>query len=130
MFFDLNEYLGCEYGLAWPAWTYSAAFASCSDLVIGEIRWPGDGASHTWASCQAGAAAIPSFVWLYADGPGMICPSPHPTSGTIGVMNCGEELEAPTCIFCASVYGMIGDDPCEPTRTEPASWGSIKAMFE
>ena len=22
VFFDLNEYLGCEYGLCWPAWAY------------------------------------------------------------------------------------------------------------
>jgi hypothetical protein len=130
VFFDLNEYLGCEYGLCWPAWTYSATFTSCSDLVIGGIQWPGDGASHAWLNCQPGPVAVPSFVWLYADGPGMVCPCPHPVSEEINVLSCAEELDEPMCIFCAGVYGMIGDDPCEPTRTEPRSWGSIKAMFE
>ena len=37
VFFDLVEYLGCEYGLCWPAWAYSAAFTNCADLIIGSI---------------------------------------------------------------------------------------------
>ena len=130
VFFDLNAYLGCEYALCWPAWAYSAAFNNCTDLVIGSIVWPGDGASHTWLTCQPGPVAVPSFVWLYADTPGMICPCPHPVSGMISILDCAEGLDDPVCIFCAGVYGMIGDDPCAPTRTQPTNWGSIKAMFE
>jgi hypothetical protein len=129
VFFDLVEFLGCEYGMCWPPWSYSAAFTSCSDLVIGAITWSGDGASHTWTTCQ-GSLCVPSYIWLYADGPGMICPCPHPVSGVITVLNCAEHLDEPICIFCAGVYGAIGDDPCEPTRTRATSWGSIKAMFE
>jgi hypothetical protein len=34
------------------------------------------------------------------------------------------------CIFCAGVYGMIGDDPCEPTEVEAGTWGALKGMFE
>jgi hypothetical protein len=129
VFFDLVEFLGCEYGLCWPTWTYSAAFSNCADLVIGSILWPGDGASHTWTSCQVGVA-VPSFVWLYADGPGMICPCPHPISGVISVLDCAEGLDDPMCIFCAGVYGAFGDDPCDPTGTEPSTWGEIKGLFE
>jgi hypothetical protein len=129
VFFDLVEFLGCEYGLCWPTWTYSAAFTNCATFVIGSITWPGDGASHTWTDCGYGVC-VPSFVWLYADGPGMICPCPHPISGSISVLDCHEGLDGPICIFCAGVYGLIGDDPCWPTGTEPSSWGEIKGLFE
>ena len=129
VFFDLVEYLGCEYGLCWPAWTYSAAFTNCADLIIGSIAWPGEGASHTWLGCQSGVM-VPSFVWLYADAPGYICVCPHPISGIINVLDCAEGVDDPMCIFCAGVYGFIGDDPCEPTGTEVSTWGEIKGMFE
>ena len=130
VFYDLVEFLGCEYGLCWPAWTYSAAFSNCSDLVIGAVDWPGSGAAHTWTSCQAGVA-IPSFIWLYADAPGMVCPCPNPETGLISVLDCAEGLDSPIGIFCAGVYGMIGDDPCEPVvATEASTWGGIKGMFE
>ena len=127
--FDLNEYLGTEYGVCWPSWTYSAAFTSCSGLVIGDIVWPGDGASHTWTACMPGPVAVSSYLWLYADAPGMICPCPHPMSGIIKVLDCSEGIDEPICIFCAGVYGLIGDDPCEPTGTEQSTWGEIKALF-
>jgi hypothetical protein len=129
VFFDLAEYLGCEYGICWPDWSYSAVFRSCSDLVVGSITWPGDGASHTWLTCQTGVC-IPSFIWVYADGPGMVCPCPHPISGAISLLDCAEGLDSPVCIFCAGVYGMIGDDPCEPTEVEAGTWGALKGMFE
>jgi hypothetical protein len=129
VFFDLNEYLGCEYGMCWPTWTYSAAWNNCADLVIGAIVNPGDGASHTWLSCQTGVA-VPSFIWLYADGAGLVCPCPHPVSGVISVLDCAEGLDDPTVIFCAGVYGSIGDDPCAPTATETSTWGEIKGIFE
>jgi hypothetical protein len=132
VFYDLVEFLGCEYGLCWPSWTYSGAFSNCADLVIGEIKLPGDGASHTWTSCQAGVA-VPSFVWLYADGPGLVCPCPNPETGLISVLDCAEGLDSPVNIFCAGVYGMEGDDPCDycdPSATEASTWGGIKGMFE
>jgi hypothetical protein len=129
VFFDLVEFLGCEYGVCWPTWAYSAEFRNCSDLVIGSIIWPGDGASHTWTTCQTGLV-IPSVLWLYADGPGMICPCPHPVSGVINVLDCTEGLDDPMCIFCAGVYGMTGDDPCGPTGSEPSTWGEIKGLFD
>ena len=129
VFFDLVEFLGCEYGLCWPEWTYSAAFVNCATFVIGSIQWPGDGASHTWTGCQYGVC-VPSYIWLYADAPGYVCPCPHPVSGLISVLDCAEGLDGPMCIFCAGVYGFIGDDPCWPTGTEPSSWGRIKGMFE
>jgi len=131
VFYDLTEYKGCEYGLCWPAWTYSAAFTSCSDLVIGGVRWSGDGVSHAWTLCQSGVIT-PSWAWLYADGPGMVCPCPYPGTGLISVLDCAGGLDAPCDVFCAGVYGMIGDDPCAggASATEQSTWGGIKAIFE
>jgi hypothetical protein len=131
VFYDLVEFLGCEYGLCWPAWAYSAAFTSCSDLVIGVVDWPGSGASHTWTSCQVGVC-VPSFIWLYADAPGMVCPCPNPETGLISVLDCAEGLDSPCGIFCAGLYGEVGDDPCDAgaSATEASTWGGIKGMFE
>ena len=131
VFYDLAEFKGVEYGVCWPAWTYSAAFANCADLVIGAIAWSGEGASHTWLACQMGVA-IPSFLWLYADGPGMICPCPHPVTGLISILDCAEGLDSPIGVFCAGVYGMDGDDPCEcpASATETSTWGGIKGVFK
>jgi hypothetical protein len=99
--------------------------------VIGTVAFPGDGASHTWTSCQAGVC-VPSFVWLYADGPGMICPCPNPETGLISVLDCAEGLDSPCGIFCAGLYGEVGDDPCDAgaSATEASTWGGIKGMFE
>jgi hypothetical protein len=99
--------------------------------VIGGIMWPGEGASHTWFDCQVNVA-IPSFVWLYADGPGLICPCPHPESGVINVLDCAEGLDDPCGIFCAGVLGELGDDPCDAgaSATEQSTWGGIKTIFE
>jgi hypothetical protein len=127
VFYDLVEFLGVEYGLNWPAWTYSAAFTSCSDLVIDAVDWPGSGAAHTWTSCQTGVA-IPSFVWLYADGAGQICPTDNPSVGAIRILDCSEALDIPTSVFCAGVYGATGDDPCQDA-TEATTWGAIKNVF-
>jgi hypothetical protein len=131
VFFDLVEYLGLEYAMCWPAeWIYSAAFTSCSDLIIGGILWSGDGVSQTWTACQPGPVAMPGWAWLYAGGPGIVCICPHPASGQILVLDCQEGLDEPVCNFCAGVYGYIGDDPCWPTATEQSTWGGIKSMFE
>jgi hypothetical protein len=129
VFFDLVEWHGCEYGLCWPDWTYSAAMTNCADFIIGDVSWPGDGASHAWTGCFYGVM-VPSFVWLYADAPGYICVCPHPISGIIGTLDCADLIDEVGCNFCAGVYGLIGDDPCEPTGTEPSTWSEIKGMFE
>jgi hypothetical protein len=60
----------------------------------------------------------------------MICVCPHPISGIINTLDCHEGVDDMMCNFCAGVYGLIGDDPCEPTGTEASSWGEIKGMFE
>ena len=130
VFYDLNEYLGCEYAICWPAWTYSAAWNNCADLVIGSITESGQGASHTWLGCQPGPVAVPSFLWLYADYAGNICPCPHPISGLCSVLDCAEGIDDPVGIFCAGVYGAAGDDPCAATGTQPSTWSEIKGMFE
>jgi hypothetical protein len=131
VFFDLSEFLGCEYGMSWPDWTYSAAFTNCADLVIGGIILPGDGASHTWLVCQTGLwVCVPSYIWLYADGPGMICVVSHPEGGAISLLDCAEGIDQPFATFCAGVYGVIGDDPCPPVGTSEDTWSGIKHVFE
>lgn len=127
VFFDLNEYNGCEYGITWPDWTYPAAFNNCADFVIGTIVNPGDGASHAWTGCQYGAC-IPSYLWLYADGPGRICPTVFAGTGKIQVLDCAEGLDTPA-IGCAGVFGETGDDPCN-IAIEPTTWGGIKTLFD
>ena len=53
VFYDIEEYMGVEYGLFWdPAAAYAVAFTSCSDFTIGDIAQPMDGISQTWTSCQ------------------------------------------------------------------------------
>jgi hypothetical protein len=129
IFYELTEFLGAQYGLTWPAWTYSAAFTNCSDLVIGAIALPGEDAAHTWTACQSGFA-IPSFVWLYADGAGQICVIDAVGADPPGiyVLDCAEGLDSPTDNFCAGVYGAAGDDPCN-YATEAATWSKIKKIF-
>jgi len=131
VFFDLNEFSGCEYGMWWPDWTYSGAFSNCADLVTGEIKRPGDGASHDWLSCQTGQwVCVPSYIWLYADGPGMICVVANPVGGAISLLDCGGGIDEPFATFCAGVYGYIGDDPCPPVGTTEESWSGVKDIFE
>jgi hypothetical protein len=129
VFFDLVEYLGFEYGMCWPAWTYSAVFTGCDDLTIGEIERPGDGVSQTWNECMPGPAALPGWIWLYADGPGLITVCPHPTSGKVKVLDCTMGVDPPISFYSAGVFGEPGDDPCLPAITEATSWGAIKSMF-
>jgi len=130
IFYELTEFLGVQYGLTWPAWAYSAAFQNCSDLVIGAVSTPGTGAAHTWTACQTGIA-IPSFVWLYADGPGYICLSDYPDSDPPGfyVLDCAEGLDTPEWAICGGVNGAVGDDACNPA-TEAATWSEIKKIFK
>jgi hypothetical protein len=131
VFYDLVEYKAVDYGICWPAWTYSAAFTNCADLVIGAIVFPGDGASGAWFACETGVC-VPGFVWLYADGPGLICPCPYPPTGMITLVDCNQGTDAPCGIFCAGVYGEVGEDPCDAgaSATEQSTWGEIKAIFE
>jgi hypothetical protein len=113
VFFNLTEYVGFEYGVTWPSWTYSCAFTSCSDLVIGGIEWPGDGVSQAWTECQSGAVAIPGWGWLDADSAGLVCVVDHPGSQVIKVLDCNQSVDEPVDNFCAGVYGATGDDPCQ-----------------
>jgi uncharacterized repeat protein (TIGR01451 family) len=130
VFFDFDQYLGLEYGLAWcdSGPCEAALFTSCSDLVIGSIEHSGDGISQTWFGCRP-APAVPGWAWIYATGPSHVCVVPHPISQSIYVLGCAENLGTPMCNFCAGVGGQLGDDPCVPTNVRPTTWGGIKAMF-
>ncbi len=116
VFFNLTEYQGLEYGVAWPAWASTCVFTSCSDLVIGDIESPGDGISHAWTECVTGEVAIPGWGWLYADGAGTLCIVDHPDGGAVYVLDCDEGLDEPIGNFCAGVYGATGDDPTSGGR--------------
>jgi hypothetical protein len=132
VFYELSEYLGVEYGLAWPG-NYTCTFTSCSDLVIGEIINPGDGIAHTWLSCQAGRVAIPGWARIYEPAGGRVCVVPPPATGEIYVLDCDDGLDGPEeAPSCAGIGGRPGDDPCGGYRppTEEGTWGEIKTMFD
>jgi hypothetical protein len=129
VFFDLNEFVVTELGMTWPDWAYSSITTTCSDLQISSIKWPGDGQSNSWFSCQTGVA-IPFGLWLYADYAGVVCPIGHPISGHCYVVDCHDGTDEAMCRFCAGAFGATGDDPCAPTGTAPATWGKIKGMFQ
>jgi hypothetical protein len=130
VFYNLNEYQGCEYAVCWPQWAYSAGFTNCADFVIGTVAWPGDMAAHTWTDCKVGCA-VPSTIWLYADYAGYICPcEPTEPGAGLKVLDCAQGVDKPICVLCAGVYGYIGDDPCEETANEASTWGEIKDMFK
>jgi uncharacterized repeat protein (TIGR01451 family) len=131
VFYEIEEYMGVEYSMWWdPATEYAAAFTSCSDLVIGDIQRPNDGVAHAWTSCQTGFAAIPGWIWLYADAPTRIYVMGFIPYG-ISVLNCNEELGIEGGCAGAGIYGAVGDDPCGggPQDAEPTTWGKIKGMF-
>ena len=132
VFYELSEYLGCEYGLTWPG-TYSCIFTSCSDFVIGEIVNPGDGIAHTWTSCQSGPVAIPGWARIYEPAGGRVCVVPDPATGEIYVLDCSDGLDGPDeAPACAGIAGRPGDEPCGGNRppTEEGTWGEIKTMFD
>ena len=130
VFFDFDQYLGVEYGLAWCDSTpcEDALFTSCSDLAIGTIEHSGDGISQTWLGCKT-PPAVPGWAWIYATGPSHICVVPHPISQGVFVLDCAENVGTPIVNFCAGIGGQVGDDPCQPTDVRPTTWGAIKAMF-
>lgn len=130
VFFNLEEYLGCEYGLTWPG-TYSCTFTSCSDLTIGGIVYPGDGVSHTWVSCQSDDIAIPGWAWIYEADSARVCVIDHPQAFAVSVLDCSEGLDEPAeDPFCAGIAGELGDDPCDvPVANASSSWGAIKTLF-
>jgi hypothetical protein len=123
VFYRLTEYQAVEYGLTWPQWTYSAAWHSCCDATLGEILWPGDGVTQMWQECQSGWAAVPGFIWLYADYPGQVCPCDHPSSHQVLIFDCSGGVDMPVWDICAGVYGAEGIDPCSPWIEEPLGSG-------
>jgi hypothetical protein len=131
VFFDLNEWRGCEYAITWPIEWGSAAFTSCSDFVIGSITEPDSGASHTWGGDCGAGVMVPSYLWLYANSSGQICPKGHPHHGHIYALDCHEAVDSVPAISqgCAGLYGAAGADPCAIAVT-PTTWGEIKSLFK
>lgn len=132
VFFNLEEYLCLEYGLMWPG-EYSCAFTSCSDLTIGDIRYPGDGVAQAWQVCQPGPIGIGGWAWIFESGPAQICLVDHPQGYAINVRDCTPDgrLDEPEHTYCAGIAGAEGEDPCDyPVGVQPSTWGKIKSMFE
>jgi hypothetical protein len=131
VFYDLSEYLGCQYGLTWPG-SYTCVFTSCSDLVLGEMVNPGDGIVHAWTSCHSGRVAIPGWARIYEPAGGKVCVVAHPDAGEIFVLDCSEGLDGPfETPSCAGIGGRPGDEPCgDRPPTQDGTWGEIKSMFD
>ena len=116
VFYDIVEYRGFEYGLAWPG-EATCIFTSCSDLSIGNITHSGDGISQVWLDCGgAGYPAVTGFAWIDGTEPGQICVVPHPIGGRVLVLDCHEGVNEPFYNLCAGVCGEPGDNPC---------WGNV-----
>jgi hypothetical protein len=132
VFFSLTAYQGFEYGMCWEpvACLSSCSFTNCADLVIGDIKWSGDGVSQTYFLGVYAYSGVPGWGWFYAYCPAVICVCPHPGSGQILVLDPWGGLDEPVCNFCAGVCGAVGDSPTQPTGTERSTWGAIKSMFE
>jgi hypothetical protein len=133
VFFDLDEYIGMDFGLTWPG-PYSAAWTHCADMAIGNIVWPGDGFSCAWYICQSDPVKVVGWATIY--GVGRVCVVQHPGVAAINVGDCYAGLDSPTDNFCAGIGGTTGDDPCPGAGIEPIenqedhTWSSIKAFFE
>jgi len=135
VFYDLASYSAIGFGLTWPAEWLTMSWTRCKgDLAVGGISNPGDGTGITWTVCQTSWSIALGAGWLYASGAGSVCPIPDPATGDIGVVDCapspGPYLDYPMCLSCAGIGGVIGDDPCRPTATQPSTWGEIKSMFK
>lgn len=135
VFYDLVQYSAIGFGLTWPAEWGSMAWSRCKgDLAVGGIVYPGEGTGITWTACQTSWSVVMGYGWLTASSAGSVCPIPDPATGDIGVVDCaaspGPYLDYPMCISCAGIGGMLGDDPCRPTATQPSTWGEIKSMFK
>jgi uncharacterized repeat protein (TIGR01451 family) len=135
VFYDLNEYALTEFALVWPTEWGNASFVRCKgDIAVGSITQPGEGIAIAWSACQYGWAVAPGFAWLGATSPGEIRIVPNPATGDFGVVNCapspGPYYDYPMGVGKSGVGGVLGNDPCWPTRIEPSTWGAIKAMFK
>jgi uncharacterized repeat protein (TIGR01451 family) len=135
VFYDLAEITVVEFGLIWPAEWGTCSFTRCKGTIaVGGIELPGDGIAVAWSQCQYDWAIAPGVAWFVAGGPGLVTPIANPATGDMGVVNCapspGPYYDYPMAIAAGGVCGEIGPDPCYPTKLQPATWGSIKAMFK
>jgi hypothetical protein len=139
VFYDLVSWGVLETGVIWPeAQWLSASWIKCKgDVAVGSLQHSADtvdptgnnGTAIGWSLCQTTWAMAPGVGWLYATGPGMICPAPNPVSQAWFVVDCNGIYDVPSVVSCAGVGGMVGDDPCRATVTDRSTWGAIKGMF-
>lgn len=131
VFFDFDGCTGAHWGLTWPAEWGSGATTHCGDLSIGGIVDPGDWVAVTYMNCQPGPVIVVAWTWLMgAWSPGVVYPVAAPPEWPFaGITDCDfVEWEA-VCTFGAGICGACGDDPCGPSATEAATWGTVKSMF-
>jgi hypothetical protein len=130
--YDMNEYLGADFGLDWPAEWGSAAFTHCADLGIGDIIDPGDGAALAWATCQYSTIKPIAWVWLFPTAAGNVDIIPSSLSEALVIYDCSYIEEAPAAVYSAGICGAPGDDPCRYPRVwhVPSEVGTIKAALD
>jgi hypothetical protein len=130
VFFNLTECQGVDYALSWIG-SESCVFYSCSDHVVGDIVWPGDGVLQTWDTCRSGPVVIPGWVWIEIVDAHFIYPVPR-THGAVLVYDCHGGTDGVCCPYMSGVAGLVGDDPCAPvgpSTSRPQTWGGVKSLF-
>lgn len=135
VFFDLVEYSRLDYAIVFWTMAMSVTFNSCSEHATVEAldydtRW---NVSQTWDECQPGPVAVPGWFSV-GFGEGQVCVEPHPSTDSRNVGDCREPMgiDHPPCGFCAGIghtSGCYPCAPCEPSSSDDATWGGVKALF-
>lgn len=140
--FDYDSMLTFEYAMNWPADWGTASFKSCAPaLALGAITTPGTGTALTYVDClipvsQGGTARnffTGSYVWLTPTSDGQIEIWANPATNELDVVDCRDQNYRAKHYIQVQYNAGVNVTPYigEPyTRTEPTTWGAIKAMFE
>jgi uncharacterized repeat protein (TIGR01451 family) len=123
VFYNLNETVVLEFGLAWPEEWGTCQYSTCwGNVSLGGIVNPGDGVVTTSFSCDSSWSIAHGFGWLGATSPGRISVVANPPTSEITVVDCQPEYPGsdwPAATFSSAIGGGMGDDPCAAPLNPP-----------
>ena len=149
---NMVELAGCEFMLLWdpPGPMFSGCYefsvgshpsgsgTNCAWLMRGgQVEGVNLATDSSWLVAFAGdqcnivcvkgnvARALFDFSFCFADIPGIFC------LDYLKVTDCAAVIDYLTVTGDATILGGAGAvPPCAPTAVEPATWGSIKALYQ